>query len=734
MSQPQQPELGRGGDHRLEVLEATHLLDSPAERAFDRLTRLAAALLRAPVALVSLVDERRQFFKSAIGLQEPWASKRETPLTHSFCQHATHQRTPLIVSDTRDHPVLRENLAIRDLNVIAYAGIPLIVDDEAIGAFCVVDTKPRHWSQEELGILSDLSESVVAEIELRLALRAAREQRALTEALLENIGDGVLAVQKNGTFLIANAAARRLFADGAVAGKPMPADWATMHRSIRPDGTPMPSEDGALSRAMRGEKTDGLEFTLERPGASAPIWVEASGRAVRGANGEIVAGVAVYRDVTDRKHSADLYKALATNIPRGAVFLFDPQLRCLALDGEIAKRGGLVPKDPIGRTLRELAGYTEADREFDPVDDAYRRTLAGESMTIDHENRGQTFALHTAPIRDALGRVSSGIALALDVTAERKTEAALRKSEEVYRAIVQHLPNGAVMMVDRDLRYVTADGPVISDLLARANLKGFVGHTVAELSSDANREEIVDLYRQALAGERVHREVQRGDRFYDLDVVPLFERDKGHGGEPVSHALIFLYDVTTRKAEHAELEKARAALEKSAHELREASVTDELTGLLNRRGFQLIAEQEMKVAARGNHKLVLFFADLNGMKDINDTLGHKMGDRALVDTARLLRRVFRDSDVIARLGGDEFVVLATDATVECTSIAARVKEAIAEYNGSTSPFRLSLSLGTSVFDPAEPATLEKLIADADARMYDDKKMRRTTSASLRIKP
>src|SRR5690242_946174 len=111
---------------RLDALHATGLLDSDVSPEFDRLARLAAHVLHAPVALVSLVDADRQFFKSCLGLPEPWASRRGSPLTHSFCQHAVAAREPLLVSDAREHDVLRENLAIRDMGIIAYAGIPLI--------------------------------------------------------------------------------------------------------------------------------------------------------------------------------------------------------------------------------------------------------------------------------------------------------------------------------------------------------------------------------------------------------------------------------------------------------------------------------------------------------------------------------------------------------------------------------------------------------------------------------
>ena len=174
-----------------------------------------------------------------------------------------------------------------------------------------------------------------------------------------------------------------------------------------------------------------------------------------------------------------------------------------------------------------------------------------------------------------------------------------------------------------------------------------VGRTVAEVSSEANREVLLDIYRRGLEGENAHVELELAGRFYDLSVVPIFD------GLTASHVMVLLQDVTTRKQELAEVERARELLETQ-------SITDELTGLLNRRGFMVLATQQMKVATRKREKLVLLFVDLNGMKAINDTFGHEMGDRALYDTGELLRTVFRASEVLARLGGDEFVVLATD--------------------------------------------------------------------------
>jgi len=156
---------------RLKLLYTTELLDSPPEEAFDRLTRLATKILHTPVSLVSLVDVDRQFFKSSVGLSEPWSTERETPLSHSFCQYVVERDAPLVVEDAREHELLRDNLAVPDLGVVAYAGMPLrLSTGEVLGSLCAIDSQPREWTAEELEALRDLATAVVTEIELRLAL------------------------------------------------------------------------------------------------------------------------------------------------------------------------------------------------------------------------------------------------------------------------------------------------------------------------------------------------------------------------------------------------------------------------------------------------------------------------------------------------------------------------------------------------------------------------------------
>lgn len=125
--------------------------------------------MQTPVALVSLVDNHRQFFKSCVGLPEPWAKSRQTPLTHSFCKHVVSTADILSVADARTHPLLKQNLAIAELGVIAYLGIPLTTaEGYTLGSFCVIDDSPREWTPHEVNILKELAALVIEEIELRL--------------------------------------------------------------------------------------------------------------------------------------------------------------------------------------------------------------------------------------------------------------------------------------------------------------------------------------------------------------------------------------------------------------------------------------------------------------------------------------------------------------------------------------------------------------------------------------
>ncbi|MBS1717370.1 MAG: GAF domain-containing sensor histidine kinase [Armatimonadetes bacterium] len=165
---------------RLSTLERLDLLSPTPSDALNRLTRLAAALMQAPIAMVSIVDDHRQFYKSVVGLPDVI----EAPLSHSFCQHVVTSGEPLIVSDSRLNDITKDNLAIRDLQVIAYAGMPMISSDgQSLGSFCVLDHKPRQWTATELGILEDLRGAAMVEIELREVTAQLGAEQAFRDGL-----------------------------------------------------------------------------------------------------------------------------------------------------------------------------------------------------------------------------------------------------------------------------------------------------------------------------------------------------------------------------------------------------------------------------------------------------------------------------------------------------------------------------------------------------------------------
>lgn len=157
-------------------------------------------------------------------------------------------------------------------------------------------------------------------------------------------------------------------------------------------------------------------------------------------------------------------------------------------------------------------------------------------------------------------------------------------------------------------------------------------------------------------------------------------------------------------------------------ELKAMSLTDELTGLYNRRGFFTLAEQQIKVSYRNKKGLCLFFGDLDEFKEVNDHLGHKAGDAALMDAAAILKDTFRKSDIIARLGGDEFVVLMIEGfQADDNVIAERLQNHINKLNRQPGRnYQISLSFGLVRYHPDELCTIDELLAQADDLMYQHK--------------
>jgi diguanylate cyclase (GGDEF)-like protein len=165
-------------------------------------------------------------------------------------------------------------------------------------------------------------------------------------------------------------------------------------------------------------------------------------------------------------------------------------------------------------------------------------------------------------------------------------------------------------------------------------------------------------------------------------------------------------------------------------ELNSLALTDELTGLYNRRGFLYLTERQLKLASRSGRDISLFFFDVDGLKKINDSFGHTEGDFALFRAAAALGITFRGSDVLARLGGDEFAALAIEVSDCCeTTIMARFRETLETLSAQEPRYRLTLSVGVVRITPSNTSSIEELMIEADQAMYRVKRKQRTFSGS-----
>ncbi len=301
------------------------LLDSAPAVVFDRLARLAARTLRAPVALIALVDADRHVFKGCVGLPEPWASTREIGLAHSICRHTAASGEPLVIADARAHPLTRENPASPDISVVAYAGVPLVTSDGyALGSFCVIDHEPRDWTPAELAILTDLAASTMTELELYAAaaehsalLDAARRargaaeranhtverERAILRQVLDALPEGVLLADARGECALSNQAARDILGRDPV-GRSLIVEAAddAAYGVRRLDRTPYSRHDLPVARALRGEVVRGEQLRVGDTADAPDIPVLMNGVPLRDAAGAITGAAMVFQDITTIKN------------------------------------------------------------------------------------------------------------------------------------------------------------------------------------------------------------------------------------------------------------------------------------------------------------------------------------------------------------------------------------------------------------------------------------------------
>jgi PAS domain S-box-containing protein len=427
---------------RLAAVRGLALVNLEPEEAFDRLTRLAATLFATPIALISFVSGDREFFKSSFGLPEPWASRRQASLDYSICKYAVASSSPLVVLDAARDPLLCAHPAVIELGVGAYAAAPLITSEgECLGTFCVIDPRPRAWSEKQISMLHDLAATVVTELErtqANAALRQAQHELRRSEehfrTLIEHTSDIITIVDEGGIVLYGSPSVERVlgYAPEDLVGQ-------TAVDLVHPEDQSRVLEAHVAALGDPWKAQRGVEFRFRHRDGSWRV-LEALGSALqyRSAGPRVVLTL---RDVTARRGAEAALRQLAhrldqvreeelTRISREIHDELGHALTALRLD-----LAWLVPKLQRNREpVRQKAGQI-LDLVDDTIDSV--RRIAGRLRPPALEDLGLA-----AAIDGLLERLSdqTGVEVELRASAEDVPAAARRA---LYRIVQEALTNVA---------------------------------------------------------------------------------------------------------------------------------------------------------------------------------------------------------------------------------------------------------------------------------------------------
>lgn len=373
---------------------------------------------------------------------------------------------------------------------------------------------------------------------------------------------------------------------------------------------------------------------------------------------------------------------------------------------------GTRGNEQVGMTLYEV--LKTRDPGFTPLA-AHLRALQGELVRYEVDWRGRSFETRVEPLRAADGRISGTVGIAIDITDRKTLYDALQTQNIHFAALFENAPEAIAILDEHDHiiringQFTTMFGYTDEEAVGR-NINDLI--VPKELVEEGQR-----LTAKVASGENVRAESLRRHKDGHTTWVAIAATPFRVGDEP-GKVYAMYHDISARK--------------RAEDELHALLLEDELTALPNRRAFIALSEQALKLAMRMERDVLMIFIDVDHLKDINDTFGHLAGDRALIDTARVLRDSCREADIVARLGGDEFVALMTvDSDQTAELICERIKARVEAHNRETQRgYPLSLSVGATR-TKAEGTMLADLLAQADSALYDQKRGRRGTHALSR---
>jgi len=288
-------------------------------------------------------------------------------------------------------------------------------------------------------------------------------------------------------------------------------------------------------------------------------------------------------------------------------------------------------------------------------------------------------------------------------------EKALYESEDRLRSVMESTED-SIYLVDTEYRYLFMNRKHLERLSVLE--KDYIGRAYGDFHSGEETQELIRSVNRVLTtGESIRREhlSRRDNRYFLRTYSPVKDAD----------ARIVAVTIVSKDVHD---------LKQMEEKLRNLSLTDELTGLYNRRGFFTMVEPLLKLAKRNKTLLYMLYADLDNLKGINDALGHHEGDQVIVDTANILKATFRGTDIIARIGGDEFVIIPIASKKDDAEKGTiRFKDRIHKHNKKANrSYTLSISMGMSCFDPGSPLTIDDLLKQAEKLMYEEKLLKQTT--------
>ena len=325
-------------------------------------------------------------------------------------------------------------------------------------------------------------------------------------------------------------------------------------------------------------------------------------------------------------------------------------------------------------------------------------------MRLKKKNGSEFYAqLESIAVNDVKGNTLYRTSVS-DITERKRADEAIREREERYHSLVDSAED-SIYLVDRDLKYLFIN----KKHLSRLGLSGdeYLGSAFSDFHSHEDTKCFVEKAIKVFStGESIihEHESPSSGRYFLLTFSPVKKPDG-----TITSVTVISKDITKLKI----MEEKLKAL----------ALTDKLTGLYNRRGLFALVEQLIKLSKRQKTGMFMLYTDIDNLKEINDTLGHKEGDLVIIDTANILKMNYRDSDIIARIGGDEFVVIPVGTAGDNPEeITARLQKSIQVYNTKVNrSYKLSLSAGIAYYDPENPCSVEELLAQGDKLMYEQKR-------------